>query len=237
MRYWQQANSELTVSRTNRVGEIVPIEEALYIGRIPTHFGHFIMEGLPRLCDIHEMKIPIVGYVTTGTLPPDKRPIPIDNVCGIIHMLSEEVYHHVEVSFDYQVKKLYVPDLPYYLSYSCAEPWRMRDCIETIVTKCRQQNGDIENLSEDLWLSRDDEMSEAKTPLMAINASNPFSDIKEQIASISIRSKLHGFVGSNSHASIFARQSCKSNFTSRGSWESDRNQAICDLVKSYNIYD
>lgn len=49
--YWQQANFSINLAiDINNLKDIKEIETAVYVGRIPTHFGHFLMEGLARLC-------------------------------------------------------------------------------------------------------------------------------------------------------------------------------------------
>ena len=75
--YWQQSNVENHLSlNINEIKDEIKIEEAIYIGRIPTHFGHFIMEGMARLCDVVNINKPIIGYITDGYLPEGIKPTP-----------------------------------------------------------------------------------------------------------------------------------------------------------------
>ena len=58
-----------------------------------------------------------------------------------------------------------------------------------------------------------------------------------KIAKISFANELYGNVGSNTHLGIFAKKDAIINWTPRGSYEEgDRNQLICDLVKTYNNF-
>lgn len=69
-KYWQQGNIENFLSlNVDNIGDEIKIKEAIYVGRIPTHFGHFIMEGMARLCDVVNINKPIIGYITDGYLP------------------------------------------------------------------------------------------------------------------------------------------------------------------------
>lgn len=221
--YWQQGNFETPAA--NNFENIKPkkiIDQAIYVGRIPTHFGHFIMEGLPRLCDIVSMNIPIIGYATKGNLPPSNTNwIDKDSVDWVIKTLSNKKFHEVCKDEVYQVKNLYVPYNPYHLSHSCSEPWRMSEMINKIVLKAIEDNPKIKQVRE-LDLPK--------------YAYKKYPHISKQIAKVAKADKITGDMGSNTHLSIFASHKAKTNWESRGHIETDRNQAICDIVKSYNIH-
>jgi len=184
-KYWQQGNVENFLAiKPDKIE--VKIDEAIYIGRIPTHFGHFLMEGMARLCDVVNLNKPIIGYITDGYLPEGIKPTPQKEIRWVINSATNEFFYEIGDDNIYLVETLYVPTLPYHLSHSCSEPWRMSSIIKKIV--------DIAN-------------------------------------------ELYGTVGSNTHLSIFAKSDAKTYWTPRGSYQdSDRNQLICDLIKTYNEF-
>jgi hypothetical protein len=232
-KYWQQGNAENFLSLSiDNIKDEIKINEAIYIGRIPTHFGHFIMEGMARLCDVVNINKPIIGYITDGYLPEGIKPTPQKEIrWGIESATNEHCYEIHEDETDL-VEKLYVPTLPYHLSHSCSEPWRMSSIIKKIVDCARNENIDIFEI-EKYCLSRYEDTKESRDFVY----SDPTEPISRQIAKISLANELYGKVGSNTHLSIFAKSNAKTNWIPRGSYqEGDRNQLICDLVKTYNNF-
>jgi predicted methyltransferase len=125
-----------------------------------------------------------------------------------------------------------VQTVPYHVSHSCAEPWRMSSLINKIVNCARLDNDDIFKI-EKYCLSRYEDVKENIDYIY----SDPTESISRQIAKISLANELYGKVGSNTHLSIFAKSEAKTNWIPRGSYlEGDRNQLICDLVKTYNNF-
>lgn len=232
-KYWQQGNIENYLSlNINSINNIINVNEAIYIGRIPTHFGHFIMEGMARLCDIVNINKPIIGYITDGYLPEGIKPTPQKEIRWMIKSATNEEFFEININETYLVETLYVPELPYHLSHSCSEPWRMSKVIQKIVNYARSENEDIVEI-EKYYLSRFEDVKENNTLIY----SDPTESFSRQIAKISFADELYGNIGSNTHLSIFAKADAKTNWTPRGSYqESDRNQLICDLVKTYNTF-
>jgi hypothetical protein len=231
--YWQQGNSENFMAlNDDDVKNEVYIDEAIYIGRIPTHFGHFIMEGLARLCDVVHFNKPMIGYITDGYLPKGIKPTPEKEIRWVIQAASSEPLYEINKNETYLVETLYVPKLPYHLSLSCSEPWRMSTVINKIIHKARQNNPDLPKIDK-YYLSRYEDVKENND----YTYSDPTDSISMQIAKISVANELYGKIGSNTHLSLFARHNAKTNWTPRGSYqESDRNQLICDLIKTYNNF-
>ena len=232
-KYWQQANVENPLSLNIDDNEIKNnIGEAIYIGRIPTHFGHFIMEGMARLCDVVNLNKPIIGYITDGYLPEGILPTPQKEIRWMIQSATNEHFYEINKNEIYLVETLYVPKLPYHLSHSCSEPWRMSQIIKKIVDCARSENIDVVEIKK-YCLSRYEDIKENSD----FTYSDPTESISRQIAKISLANELYGKVGSNTHLSMFAKSETKTNWIPRGTYkEGDRNQLICDLVKTYNIF-
>jgi len=231
--YWQQANFENTLSiNSNNISNKIEIDEAIYIGRIPTHFGHFLMEGLPRLCDVVNIDKPIIGYITDGFLPDGIKPTPEKEIRWVIMTATKEYFYEINEDETYLVKILFVPKLPYHLSNSCSEPWRMVNLINKLVTTARNENDDITNIDfYHLTNYHDNVVS------IVFKYSDPNESLSKQIAKISYADNLFGKIGSNTHLSLFAKWEAKTNWESRSSYkESDRNQLICDFVKTFNLH-
>lgn len=233
-KYWQQGNIQNFLSlNVDDIKDHIIINEAIYVGRIPTHFGHFIMEGMARLCDVDHLNKPIIGYITDGYLPEGIKATPQSEIRWVIRAATEELFYEMDEGDTYMVKRLYVPTLPYHLSHSCSEPWRMRSIINKIVNCARNENKDIPEIDK-YYLSRYEDVKDSE----GITYSDPTEPISRQIAKVSVANELYGIVGSNTHLSIFAKSSAKTNWVSRGSHEEgDRNQLICDLVRTYNYSD
>ena len=235
MEYWQQGNCETFLGKKfGSVENIKIIDQALYVGRIPTHFGHLIMEGLARLCDAPSIRIPIIGYVTDGFLPEGIFPTPKKDVDWLISTITDQIFYQIEEGETYNVKNLYVPTLPYFLSQHCAEPWRMSDLIKKVVDQAQSLHGN--NLEvDDLYLIANNQNVDTK--YLNCKFSDPTSELSKQIAIASQAKKLYGNTGSNTHISIFAKKNCLTEWKQRGDFDqADRNQLICDLVKTYNLF-
>lgn len=232
-KYWQQGNTEIFLSlNIDNIKNVIKINEAMYIGRIPTHFGHFIMEGMARLCDVVNINKPIVGYITDGYLPEGIKPTPQKEIRWVIQSATNEHFYEIYENETFLVEKLYVPKLPYHLSHSCSEPWRMGSIIKKVVNCARNENVDIVEI-EKYYLSKYEDIKKDNDFIY----SDPTEPISRQIAKISFTNELYGKIGSNTHLSIFAKYNAKTNWTPRSSYlEADRNQLICDLIKTYNNF-
>lgn len=235
--YWQQAGLELTLSKDFKESKIQKtINKAVFVGNIPQHFGHFIMEGLPRLCDVHKLNLPMIGCIATGNLPPEMRVLPVEDIKWVISCLTNKKFHQTQPKKIYKVENLYVPDLPYHLSHHCTEPERMTDMIKLIVNKAIQTIPKNQQfIIKNLYLPRDGEKL-TKSILNKHTIASTHFHISGQIANVVRAESLHGIIGSSTHISIFAHQNCLLNLTPRKHIQAVRNQAICDLVKSFNDY-
>jgi len=243
MDYWQQGNGiiNLSINKTEIINPI-KIEKALYVGRIPLHFGHFIIEGLARLCEAANIDIPIIGYLTSGFLPSGIIPTPINDIRWVIKSITNEYFYEINEGETYQVETLYLPKLPIVLSQSCSEPWRFTPMIKKIVTSALELYPDdfrkISNPTkiEKLYLRRYEEMNQTNIePSIYNRESNPTDSLAKQISYVSRADTLLGVMGSNTHLSVFAKSSAKTIWTDRGDLNTHRNQLICDLIKTYNI--
>lgn len=233
MPYWQQGNVENFLGiQKDSIKSPIKIDAALYVGRIPTHFGHFLLEGLPRLCDAPIMNIPIVGYVTDGFLPNGIKATPRESIDWIINTVVSKKFYTINEHTAFIVGKLYVPKLPIILSHSCPEPWRMSTIIEKIVKAARNKNKETPKEIDSLTLrTLNEKLDNTK------EYSNPNSHISKQIAKVSYAKNLFGLTGSNTHISMFAQKNCRTHWEQRGDFnQTDRNQLICDLVKTYNKF-
>lgn len=232
-KYWQQGNIENFLSlNLDNIKDEIKIGEAIYIGRIPTHFGHFIMEGMARLCDVVNVNKPIIGYITDGYLPEGIKSTPQKEIRWVIQSATKEHFYEINENETYLVETLYVPKLPYHLSHSCSEPWRMNSIIKKIINCARSENNDVIELDK-YCLTRYEDIKENANFIY----SDPTEPTSRQIAKISLANELYGKIGSNTHLSIFAKSEAKTNWIPRGSYqEGDRNQLICDLVKTYNKF-
>lgn len=235
MEYWQQANAEIHLSTKfdSNTSSSIEIDSALYVGRIPTHFGHFLLEGLPRLCEASNLGLPIIGYITNGFIPEGIKTSPLTDIHWIIKNTTNEKFIEVQESVKYMVKTLLVPSIPIQLSQSCAEPWRMSSIIKKLVESARYEHREIQEF-ESLYLIRFNEEID-KTPYDVI--SDPLSKLSQQIAIVSHAKKLYGRIGSNTHISMFAPQRAQLEWISNGDYiQTHRNQLICDLVKTFNSH-
>lgn len=232
MEYWQQANVETALAKINRPAKTV--DTAMYVGRIPTHFGHFLLEGLPRLCDAVSLNVPTIGYITDGFLPEGIVATPREEIEWAIRSITTSPFLALDKEDVFHVKTLLVPTLPIKLSHSCAEPWRMTPMIQKLIKKARSENKDIKKPIWGLYLRRSGE-NDIREECDGYVLSDPSDKFSRQIAKVSYAPKLMGVTGSNTHLSMFAPASCETTWFSRGdSQQGDRNQLICDLVRTYN---
>ena len=109
----------------------------------------------------------------------------------------------------------------------------MSKLISRIVSSARQLHSKNKTI-DSLWLSRyNEDINRNKYDVI----SDCKSSLSKQIADISDAEKLYGNSGSNTHLSIFAKSNTKTEWIQRGNFlETDRNQLICDLVKTFNLY-
>ena len=234
--YWQQGNLDqklaLPLDELSKRLDIDTIEEAVYVGRIPMHLGHFLIEGLGRLSDVVGLSLPVVGYFTLGILPQGILPIPSGSFQWLISAIldgSDGIFvteHKVQY-----VKTLLIPEQPIILSQSCAEPWRLTPLISKIVEYARKANPDVQHIDR-LHLKRYNEPDD-----FFYQPNSPLDPIHRQIARVSHADYLYGTAGSNTHLSIFGKQNARTEWLPRGNYqETMRNQLICDLVKTYNTH-
>lgn len=236
MPYWQQDNAEICLSRIFDLQNTysVAVPKALYAGRIPTHFGHFLLEGLPRLCDVGTFEAPVIGTVAKGVLPVGKAWMPEESMDWILSVIFDSInFVSPPTGVLLCVDNLYVPDLPLVLSQSCPEPWRMSDLISKIIQAARTKHPEITEI-ESLYLryaGQNIAECEGHTP------SDPTEPLSLQIAKVSMAKSLTGHAGSNTHISMFARQNAYTTWFWRHDFEqTNRNQLICDLVKTFNTF-
>jgi hypothetical protein len=243
--YWQQANIETTLAiKTTNIVETIKgenfIDKALYIGRIPEHLGHFIMEGLPRLSEVLNFDIPIIGYTTKGFLPSGFETLPKEDIKWIFSRFKNK-FIEISETDTFMVNTLYVPQLPIKMCNNCEEPWRLSKLIKFLKDEAIKETG-IVNCEDVLYLTRFDEtMEDINTTMESLNESsfevhNPRSSLATQISKVSLAIKLYGIMGSNTHLSIFGRKEADTYWFPRRNIERVRNQLICDLTKTYNLY-
>lgn len=226
--YWQNANLEMTLSKHLKETDIVQ-EPLLYVGRIPRHFGHFLLEGLPRMAELINLNMPFIGYATNGFLPPGIESMKIEEIYKVISLISEQKFYEIAENEVYNSKTLIVPDLPITLSHTTNDPEKMSKLIKKIVLKCRELHPYINDI-DTLRLNRLDEKCDD-------NSNNPNDSITLQIAKVSMAKNLLGKSGSNTHLSMFANKFTKLSWEHRNDPDqTDRNQLICDLIKTYNEF-
>jgi hypothetical protein len=237
--YWQQDNAELNLSHDFKVEKsLIKVKSALYVGRIPVHFGHFLMEGLPRLCDTVNFNIPLIGMMPSldETKPENKNKA--EAIKWLLETITDEPFYKVVENQFYRIDKLYVPTVPLVLSQSCGEPWRMTKIIAKIVKKARKDNPDVKDNIKNLYLKRDGETIMYGSPeLLGAEYSTSEDHISKQIAKVSYAIMLSGKTGSNTHLSLFARHNTMTNWTYRHDYlQTNRNQLICDFIKTFNKF-
>lgn len=223
--YWQQANSNLTLSKNLSPNKIV--KEAIYIGRIPLHFGHFLIEGLSRMTELPFLNLPFIGYLTPGNLPPNIYPMKESEARTLIKLITKNTFIELKENDQTLVETLYFNPPPMTLSHTVHDPVRMSKLIQHIVKDCKSLHPMKE--IDHLTLNRhEDPLSE--------NSNNPNDPITLQIAKVANCKKLSGKAGSNTHLSMFANQKTITEFIPRNDPEqTDRNQLLCDLIRMYNI--
>lgn len=234
MEYWQQDNCEIPSAQSFKDVKIYKeIDAALYVGRIPSHFGHFLMEGLPRLCDAIHLNIPIIGHIAYGKTKKPEHLIQIKSIEWMLKNITKEKFYRVKTNKIYKIKNLYISDLPILLSQHCAEPWRMTPLIDRIVTKARKKFPKYKDNNRPLYLKRIGEEINFDGDI-----SDPTTHVAEQIARVSYASELHGKAGSNSHVSMFAKFNAFTNWKERHDdfIQTNRNQLICDIIKTFNKF-
>lgn len=234
--YWRNAYEE--VPKLIEVTSHKNIPVAIYIGRIPLHLGHFIMEGLPKLNLIYAYSFnqnsKFIGYITKGILPSgDITALNTEDVQQIMNIAMDDQDGYNDRFYDCENENYMVEDFyyiphekyPYFLSDHVANPSDIAPFIKKI------KNYSLEKYSQEtikeLYLPRhdDDNFSYDKWP----------ENIFEQIAKVSVAEKLTGRMGSNTHLAIFANKDTICQFEKRGAaHETLRNQLICELVKTYN---
>jgi hypothetical protein len=242
VKYWQQVNLEVNLSKNFNddtshykcdVPDVKIIPEAIYVGRLPTHFGHFLLEGIPRLAEASIMDKPVIGYIFSDKCKSKYCKQARKNVKWLFNTIIKQKKYKIKKNAVYQVKKLYVPQQPIILSQSAAEPWKLESTINKIVMAAREEHLDMKKIKK-LYLKRVGEKIKKK---FLYTISSPTNDVSKQIAMVSCAENLYGLVGTNTHLSIFAQATATTNWKRRGLFiERIRNQTICDLVKTYNNF-
>lgn len=214
------------------------IPECVYVGGITNHIGHFILESLSKLSEATMMSsIPTNYYIGDAVLPEGIVPCPKEEIKTVVDTLGLTQLEIPPKGAFYMVDTLYVPEKPYILSHSCSEPWKTTEMIKKIVSKAVKlypmEEIDI------LYLKRFGEAEDNK----GYTYSDPNLPLLEQISMIYHSRKLIGQVGSNTHMCVFAKYDTETEWKTReggnsGHYEeSYRNQAICDLIKTFNKFD
>lgn len=214
------------------------VDECVFVGGVTNHIGHFILESLSKLTEAVLMpnKVPVCYFVGDAVLPEGITPCPKEEIATIVDAMDINQLKIPTRGEFYIIDTLYVPEKPYILSHSCSKPWQSQKMISKIVEKA------IELYPMDyidvLHLKRfgETEFDPSHT------ISNPTLPLLEQISMIYHAKKLIGQVGSNTHMCIFAKYNTPTEWTVRkgsnsGHYEeSYRNQAICDLIKTFNKF-
>jgi hypothetical protein len=229
-KYWQGANIDVKLYKDFALyDEVINIDSAVYVGRIPKHFGHFLLEGLPRMCDLINLKLPFVGYITEGCLPEGIKSMKVEEIYKMISLISSEKFYEIAENEIYFCNTLFVPTLPVVLSHTVQDPVKMSTLINHIVVRCRDLHSDVLDI-EHLHLNRlEEKISE--------RSNDPNDPLTLQIAKVSRAKSLYGKAGSNTHLSMFAGKFTKLNWQNRNDPDqTDRNQLICDLIKTYNEF-
>ena len=222
--YWQQANQEIHLSKQFTPNKFY--KQAIYIGRIPLHFGHFLIEGLPKMSDLPFLDLPFIGYLTRGNLPPETNTLKESEARKLINLISKNQFIEIETNDQIKVDQLFFSKPPLTISHTVHDPQKMSKLIKHITTECHK----IHNIQpiDTLYLNRIDEE--------ILNISNdPNSELTLQIDKVANAKILLGKTGSNTHLSMFANNKTITNFTPRGNpYDTDRNQLLCELIRMYN---
>lgn len=234
--YWRGAYEETPNIIKPHSHKNIPV--AIYVGRIPLHLGHFIMEGLPKINLISEysfnQRANFIGYITEGILPSGSvTALDINDVTQIINIAMDDKYGYRHRFYDCEDMNYMVEDFyyithekyPYFLSDHVANPGDITPLIQKIKEYSLKRYP--QEAIKELYLPRhdDDNFSYDKWP----------ENLFEQIAKVSVAEKLTGRMGSNTHLAIFANKDTVCEFEKRGAaHETVRNQLICELVKTYN---
>lgn len=222
--YWQQANLEISLSKNLIPNKIV--KEAIYIGRIPLHFGHFLIEGLSKMTDLPFLNLPFIGYLTKGFLPPNIYPMKESEARKIINIISKNTFIELNENDQVLVENLHFNTPPMTISHTVHDPVKMSKLIKHISKECKSLHP-MKEINH-LILNR------LEDPVLE-NSNNPNDPITLQIAKVSNAKKLSGKTGSNTHLSMFANQNTITEFIPRNDPEqTDRNQLLCDLIRMYN---
>ncbi len=223
--YWQQSNLELTCSINQKPSKT--IKTAIYVGRIPLHFGHFLIEGLPKLHQMYQLDFPYIGYITKGFLPEGIKHMPEEQARKILNLLSSQKFYEIDGDESILVENMIFSKPPLTISHTVHDPL----CMSQLTTTLAQRCNDLYNLSdiEILKLNRYEDEIESYS-------NNPEDELSLQIAKVYNAKKLIGNVGSNTHLSMFAKSICITDFKYRNEpTQTDRNQYICELIRTYNI--
>lgn len=144
----------------------------------------------------------------------------------LIQIISQNQFIEILPDDQILVENLFFEKPPLTLSHTIHDPVKMSKLIKHITTKCKDLHPMKE--IEHLHLNRLDEPIEE-------NSNNPNDPITLQIAKTANAKHLSGKAGSNTHLSIFAKNVTTTDWIPRKDPEqTDRNQLICDLQKTYN---
>ena len=235
--YWQQTNFGTPISvkykdKKEKCAE-APVNKMIHVGTVSSHIGHFLLESLQKFIDVYYFpnNIPIVVEFGSSVLPDGIKHMPKEDTLWVIQSFIKNKLISVKHKQGYYGDIVYVPDKYMQISSYCEKPYMFSDIIKTIVEEARK----ISNIEphDKVYLSR----YETKEVPEGFKANDPTSRIYDQIALISYAKELEGDHGSNTHLSIFAPASCKYTWTqNRPNLEASRNQAMMDLIKSFNTF-
>jgi len=246
--YWQQAHNETFMSidynKVKNKCKKIPEEKALYVGCVSMHLGHFLLESLQKFIDIYHLPntIPVIVDIAPGFLPPGIKHLPMEDVEWVLRSFIKNEFYELptlkkneddkkENDLDYYGNTLYIPEKYIQLSSWCEKPYMFADILKVIVDKAREIS--TVKPCDKIFLSR----YETTSILKFFKANDPTSRIYDQIALVSYAKELRGDIGSNTHLSMFASADCKCTWTqNRKNSEGTKNQALCDMIKSFNIF-
>lgn len=242
IKYWQQENKDIPLAKDFDDNEShykcnlkynKKIDKAIYVGRLSTHLGHFILESLPKLSEAIMLDYPIIGKMEYNKSKNKSVKHSNKNIKWLFKTSTNNNFFNIESDEIYMINKLFLPQRPILLSESCSEPWKMKSIINKIVIAARKRHKKIKNVDH-LYLKR---FNEDVINFNNYTISNPKEHISKQIAMISRAKNLYGIMGTNTHLSIFSQSITNCKWDKRGDFiERMRNQVICDLIKTFNEF-
>ena len=237
--YWRQAHEDTTLSINYKEvkddTKKITQKRIFYLGCVSMHLGHFLLESLQKFIDIYNLpsNIPVMCDISPGVLPKGIKHMPMEDVEWILRTFIKNKIINPTIgdSSGYHGDTLYIPEQYVQLSSFCNAPNMFSDIIKVIVSAARETSK-VRPYGK-IYLAR----YETKDNPKGFRKNNPKSKIYDQIARISYAKELMGDIGSNTHLSIFSTSGCKCTWTqNRKNTEGVKNQAICDMIKSFNTF-